>query len=95
MWPNWISNSRPLTIVSDALPTAPRDRAFVLEEFLVSWIVLVEICSVLVSLCAAFVWRPVVAVYCNNSFLITDIIVRSDSIFWLNKLGVIFGITLI
>ena len=57
MWPNWISNSRPLTVVvSDALPTVPRDPAFLREAFLVSWIVLVEICSVLVSLFAAFVW---------------------------------------
>ena len=39
-------------------------------------------------------WRPVVAVFCNNPFLITEIIVLSDLIFWLNKLGVTVGIIL-
>ena len=39
-------------------------------------------------------WRPVVAVFCNNSFFITDIIVLNDSIFWLHILGVTVGIIL-
>ena len=40
-------------------------------------------------------WRPVVAVFVTICFLVTDIIVLSDSIFWLNKLGVNVGIVLI
>ena len=39
-------------------------------------------------------WRPVVAVFCNI-FLVTLIIVLGDSIFWLFKVGVNVGITLI
>ena len=41
-------------------------------------------------------WRPVVAVFFFVTyFLVTDIIVLSDSIFWLNKQGLNVGIILI
>ena len=40
-------------------------------------------------------WRSVVAVFVKNCFLLTDIIVLNDSIFWLMKLGVNVGIILI
>ena len=40
-------------------------------------------------------WRPVVAVFVTICFPVADIIVLSDSIFWLNKLGVNVGIILI
>ena len=40
-------------------------------------------------------WRPAVAVYCNNCFLVTDPIVLSGSTFWLNKLEANVGVILI
>ena len=40
-------------------------------------------------------WRPVVAVFCNILFSCNRHIVLSDSIFWLNKLGVNVGILLV
>ena len=40
-------------------------------------------------------WRPVVAVFVTICFLVTDIVVLSDSIVWFNKLGVNVGIILI